>query len=534
MNISQPLLFQDFGAPDSAINEIISVQKELHELSSQALYIKRYLRHLGAVRVILEQNYFDRDYLEEFANFYSKSSRGYPNSCKRAHFFKDEYVTRELFTQALKGDEASISLLNQSYLGFTVIRPIPQAPFGRTVLSWYPDTITPPRVVEPARVYKSHIANLTFEVLGLAWQQQDSAIAACATVGLWSMLHSSAFTEFHSIPTTAQITEAANSIESTGINAFPSRGLTEIQILQAIKKLGLSPTFVRGTLPNNWFSKKHFASVCAAFIRSGYPLLIVGNYKNSYHIGHAVCAVGFRDATFPEGEKAPELYRQDEYIEVLYIHDDNVGPNVRMVIDSEIIPNDFGLDKEACVIKMSGPEYVELDEDEPTIDNNEFIPSLIIAAVHKDLRICPVQLMATGLEKAQLVNKVLNNVRQANNLGSISTLYSTRFVQVVDYLDKELEIVLGNGEELLGQVRFNLLEQLPPMSLHLAILRIASTDNTFVLLDLIYDTTDADRNRPVFGHVVYDEQVAFILTLIKRHMGDNWFDKHFGKTIKGY
>ena len=114
MNLAQPLLFQDFGAPDSAINEIISVQRQLRELSSQALYIKRYLQHLGATRIVLEQNYFDRDYLEEFASFYSKSSRGYSNSCKRAHFFKDEYVTRELFTKALKGHETSISLLNQS------------------------------------------------------------------------------------------------------------------------------------------------------------------------------------------------------------------------------------------------------------------------------------------------------------------------------------------------------------------------------------------------------------------------------------
>jgi len=533
VNIAKPLLFQDFVDQNSVINELISQQKELQELTSQARYIKRYLQHLGAKRVVLEQNYFDRDYLEEFSNFYSKSTRGYPNTCKRAHFFSNENVNRELFLDAFKGDKDAISKLNESYLGFSVIRPIPQAPFGRTVLSWYPDTSLPPRVVEPARIYNTHIANLTLQVSGLAWQQQDTAIAACATIGLWSMLHSSAFTEFHSIPTTSQITEAANQFDSSGMNAFPSRGLTEIQILQAIKQLGLSPTLIRGELANNWFSKEHFASVCAAFIRSGYPLLVVGNYKNSYRIGHAVCAVGFRDATFTEEEETSGLYRQDEYINVLYIHDDNVGPNARMTIHSEVIPNDFGFNKESCVIKMAGPDYLNLGEGEADLDDKEFIPSLIIAAVHRDLRICPVQLMLEGQNKANFLYTILNNIREQNSLDKISLMYSTRFIQLVDYMDKELQMVIGDGE-VLGSVRLNLLEQISPMSLHLAILRIASSDDTFVLLDLLYDTTDADRNRPVFGHIVYDRQVGIILDILRQKFGAKWFSKQFGSTIKAY
>ena len=45
------------------------------------------------------------------------------------------------------------------------------------------------------------------------------------------------------------------------------------------------------------------------------------------------------------------------------------------------------------------------------------------------------------------------------------------------------------------------------MSLHIGVIRFALSNST-PLMDLIYDTTDTDRNCPVFAHVVYDKTVA--------------------------
>ena len=92
--------------------------------SRQVRYLRRSLDDLGAVSVLVEPYYFDRDYLAEFSAFYCTSSAGYANVCRRLHFFKSE-ITREHLTRALADDPEAVALLSSSYLGFVVLRPIP-------------------------------------------------------------------------------------------------------------------------------------------------------------------------------------------------------------------------------------------------------------------------------------------------------------------------------------------------------------------------------------------------------------------------
>ncbi len=143
--------------------------------------------------------------------------------------------------------------MQDGYLGFVVLRPIPTARLGRTVLAWYPDPHerTTPRVTKPSRAYDCHIAGMTLRVNGIAWQQQDTDVSACATVALWSMLHSSAFDAHHAIPTTADITRYAHRTASLGSRVFPSDGLTVEQAGEAIKESGLEPEIVAGDYQRN-------------------------------------------------------------------------------------------------------------------------------------------------------------------------------------------------------------------------------------------------------------------------------------------
>jgi hypothetical protein len=153
----------------------------------QAEYLTRYLATLGAESVIEEPHYFDRDYLAEFAAFYSASARGYPNRCRRLHFFRGNIGRTDLQRMA-ESAAARDPELDQRYLGFVVLRPIVSAPFGRTVLGWYPDKKQDqPRITAPSRPYVSHLLGRDLSVTGLAWQQQDSAVGACATIALWSI-----------------------------------------------------------------------------------------------------------------------------------------------------------------------------------------------------------------------------------------------------------------------------------------------------------------------------------------------------------
>ena len=273
----------------------------------QLLYLERYLDMLNAKVIVKEKKYFDRDYLAEFAAFYSVSSKGYPNICERLHFFSGDINRRTLISAAGGKNNRTLKRLQDTYLGFIVVRPIPAAPLGRTVIKWFPDELegTTPRVVEPSRQYYVHIAGIKLSVYGLAWQQQDTGVSACATVSLWSMFHSSAFDDHHAIPTTADITRDAHKKHSFGHRLFPSTGLTIAQVCEAITERDLVPLIVEGDVKDEngrtiGFSKDRFASTCASFIRSAYPVLMVGELatqENDVGDQHAICGVGFRSCS---------------------------------------------------------------------------------------------------------------------------------------------------------------------------------------------------------------------------------------------
>ncbi len=333
MTMHQPLSFNllDFD-PNTFLDE--------YTTSNQIIYLRKYLFEIGAQTLLEEPNYFDRDYLSEFSSFYGHSARGYKNICKRIHFFSEK-ISEETFKKAIGGESKELSLFQKEYLGFIVIRPIQKAPLGKTVLKWYPEERPQyPRITKPSREYKVDICGMELKINGLAWQQQDQGVASCATVALWSMLQSSALDDYHFIPTTSEITEAAHKTASLGSRIYPTKGLTISQICEVLKEVGFAPCLIEGDikLPNGskGFSLEKFIRTCTSFIRSGYPVLLAGQlgipgYSYGYH---AICAVGFREntSTPPKGQTKGQIFIHDKNIHHLYIHDDNLGPSVRFQI----------------------------------------------------------------------------------------------------------------------------------------------------------------------------------------------------------
>jgi hypothetical protein len=457
----------------------------------QAAYLRCYLSDMGCKTVVEEPVYFDRDYLSEFSAFYGTSTRGYSNRCRRIHFFGLKFQ-RATLREALKGDEKAVQDLQESYMGFAVLRPIAAAPLGRTVLRWYPEqTPTRPRVVS-SRAYTCHLAGLPLTVEGLAWQQQDSGVGACATVALWSMLHSSALDDSCAIPTTASITEAAHRTASMGDRVFPSTSLKFPQMLEAIKELGLAPAVVDGDLKAgssvdgdpektrviDEFSAERFSVFSAAMIRSGYPVLLFGSVKGA---GHAVCLVGFREAQSPSAA-AGALEMQDATTPFFYVHDDNRGPNIRFEVQSgvggrvELVPS-------APTPLYSGPLLPD-----PVAGYGPIVPHALICAVHRDLRLSPLELHRAGRRAAGALQRQLVNRVTTQNPG---LTLSTRFARVADYLSRDLAGVLGEPSRALGAARFGLVERVPPMSLRIGVVRIGIGQQP--LLDVLFDTSDSDR-----------------------------------------
>lgn len=485
--------------------------------SKQLNYLHSYLADLDAKSAIIEPQYFDRDYLDEFAAFYGTSAKAYPNVCQRIHFF-DFRITRRALRSFFAGNEAALTKFHGGYLGFAVIRPIPASPLGRTVLRWYPD-LSPdtPRNTAPSRDYDVHLAGVRLTVRGLAWQQQDSAVGACATVGLWSMLHSSAFDDHHAIPTTADITRAAHRTASLGSRVFPSTGLTIYQLAEAIKEHKLAPIVISGDSnsiipgPNKrGFTRFGFATVCGAFVRSGYPVLIGGYLE---HVGmHAVCAVGFREPpTSLRAANSAEF--GDSYIEHFYIHDDNLGPSVKFKLC------DSGPGDPVYLVTDSPPPRFGLRQVEATHGYQRFFPSEVIAAVHDGLRLSPDTLSSQGKILAGGITFIVNDALYRQGIPEIGGLWiSCRFLKLSTYLGSDLVSAVKADPTILANARLALIEQVPPMSLHLGVVRIFA-DNAELVADFLFDTTDGDRQPTIFAHVGYVPQIEDVIDALSKKLG---------------
>ena len=384
-----------------------------------------------------------------------------------------------------------------------------------------------PRVVSPSRSYFCHLAGLSLKVDGLAWQQQDSAVGACATIALWSMLHSSALDGHHGLPTTASVTRSAHRTASLGRRMFPSGGLSIEQLCEAIKEHGLQPVVVPGDLAGKGpsarpaFSRERFSASCSALLRSGFPVLVLGQLRNPGEDesigGHAICAVGFRSAPPPVALPGTVVHH-DANIPVVYVHDDNIGPNVRFKVSTD--------GAGAVFVRPEAPVPIKPPTlPDPTTTYPEFVPGNLVVAVPEDLRSSPDALHEDGLRMAKLLSTIIAHVGKTIGHPSKAGLtVSSRFSRLRDYLGQELSRVIGSGQPRLGAVRLRLVEEVPPMSMHVGVIRVG--DGATPLFDVIRDTTDSDQNRRAFAHIVYERALVPYLDVLRSN-----FNVDFGHRI---
>lgn len=501
--------------------------------STQLRFLWSYLCGLDTKCVVEEPYYFDRDYTAEFAEFHSSSAIGYPNVCRRLHFFSRTYNASNL-KEATRLRETPKDL-QDSYLGFCVIRPLSRPLLGRTVLRWFPDPPNSdkgPRVTETSRTYTVHLLGLALHVQGLAWQQQDHRVGACATVALWSALQSAALGEFHAIPTTVEITKAAHRHGSVGQRVFPSVGLNVHQLCEATQHCGLSPILIDANIPASAtyggstlprFSPAHFLSICTSLLRSGYPMIISGSLDLGPNQGlqpHAVCATGFR-SKHPNATTGSALL-EDLDSQHIYLHDDNLGPNARFKIEKR---------------EQGTSEVISLAYDPPKLPQSAttapeyypFIPDAFVVAVPNDLRLCPIRLRDTGRQIAEELAEILPKMMQDEEH---CITVSSRFIGVREYLNKILpDLLADNKSEQLAEARFELSEKIRPMSLHLGVVRISNCGTPMV--DVIFDTTETEPQFSCLACVLFQRQLARIWEMIREQF-DLESGLVSGSSVLGY
>lgn len=299
-------------------------------------YLQQYFDELNAETILVEKDYVDRDYLQDYAECYDRCFFEYPRRTNRIHFFSCDF-TLDDFEQSLIGTpESSLTVrLKENYLGFIVVKLLPQAIIGRTCLRTY-SADRGRRNFPCLRLYPVSLYGIDLEVLSIAYQEQDRVVAACATSALWSCFQGTGKLFQHYIPAPVEITKWAtdlmpDNIVAAGARAFPNNGLTAKQMAHAISRVELEPHIFRAN------SRYNLNGGAYAYLRGKIPSLLSvqlarsGEYDLKFVGAHAVSIVGYS-----LNEESEYQYIQDGFklraakIDKLYVHDDQVGPFCRL------------------------------------------------------------------------------------------------------------------------------------------------------------------------------------------------------------
>lgn len=308
------------------------VSQKLHRI-----YFQEYFEELHAKTIVIEEGYIDRDYLEDYAAYYDRCFHDYDRRTHRLHFFDVEF-DEQAFNECITGHADAVlsdEKLQEGYLGFVVVKPLPQSIIGRTCLKTYPSDFER-RHFPSLRTYDVHLFGLELSVRSLAYQEQDTVVAACATSALWSCFQGTGKLFQHSIPPPVEITNWAGehmpeNLVVSSSRAFPNVGLTASQMALSVRRVGLEPVVI-GTKDRHVLN-----GVVYAFLKGKIPCVLVcslrelqdGVYRKKGE--HAVAVTGFSlSESIGQAHRTSGFRLRSERIDKLYCHDDQVGPFARM------------------------------------------------------------------------------------------------------------------------------------------------------------------------------------------------------------
>ena len=438
----------------------------------QLTYLSTYLEQIRCATVLIEDHYVDRDYVEDMAIFYARSLRAYPSYCQRMHFFSesfDETEWRDFLVRANRGEAEKVcQWLQDAYLGFSVTRPLPGSPLGRTVLATFGPEASHGRRREfgGSREYAVHLGGFELHVEGLAFQQQDQGVSACATIAVWSAIHRVAPMEGLPVMTPAQITEAASRYYLPGGRSLPSQGLTVNQMCEAIRAGGLAPIVIPATSP------ERDQAQLLGYMRSGLAPVLAAETLSTRE-GHAVCVVGVKVGAVKPQTDINLTYRDGATaLEGLYLNDDRLGPYASADFYN-LTDAKSGSTKTALRIRWPGSE----DEADHLI-----LRAIVVPAPAK-IRLTVARMRSLGFPIANATGILLDRTVDLNCRYDVASSYRARAFQF----------------DLTDDGAYSLAHGLV-LSRYIGLIELS--DDEGPLLDILLDSTETVANPSVLACVV--------------------------------
>ncbi len=454
---------------------------------------------VGARTVVVEADYVDRDFLLDYAGYYARCFKDYSRHCARLHFFTIEFSKTE-FEQVLSGrnDQLKSKLMSQgSYLGFIVVKPVPQTVIGRTCLTTYDDTNTD-REFPNTRNYEVHLFGIPLSVCTLAFQEQDQVVSACATSALWTAFHGTGKLFHHPIPPPIEITNAAYLVESESEpRALPNQGLSLIQIFHAIRAVTLEPFRV------NALDEHVLKSTIFGYLKSGIPLVLVfyiydnRTHPPSYMGRHAVTVTGYnigRPEAVPFGSTDFRLVASR--IDKLYVHDDQIGPFARVVFDGQhVCLTQNGVCTGVPSLSSSWPGA------DGTLDMGRIVPDILVAPLYQTIRV-PFEVIHDLILDFDSVLQELGSHGFSDVSGEFE--WSIYLISANDMKNEVLENPNIGSEE-----KREILLECMPRFLWRAHAR--SVKRNIDVIDVLFDSTEIKQGKLCHRVIPYDSKIWQLL-----------------------
>jgi hypothetical protein len=255
----------------------------------------------GVTTIVKEPRYIDADWRSQLAHFYNGNFRRFPSVCHRLHFFAG----------SVPADLEDLGALQEFYRGYTVLRPLPISPVGRTML------MAPPEMDDAVRCESIEEVDLfgwPLHIRAMPFISQDTQYHRCAHAAIWMVLRHAHLT--HGLPKRlpSDIHEAATGGVMTG-RQLPSDGVSAYQMMCAMTVLGLSPAQkpLAGTPEENEAAGllRLHAMICR-YVNSSLPPIVISDT-------HAWVIAGYARRGSTED---PRIH--------LWRHDDAAGPYIEV------------------------------------------------------------------------------------------------------------------------------------------------------------------------------------------------------------
>ena len=325
----------DVGNVADAIRHVTGWEQRSEVLDKTHLtYLDRYVNKLEVKTMVIENEYIDRHYIEDYAEYYARCFHQHPRTCSRIHFFRNEFKEAD-FIGAVSGTNPEFidKLQNgENYLGFVVLRPIPKTCIARMCLRPYEFNGTTVKIQKSRQSVSLFGIDLAVETL--PFLEQDKVVSACATSAIWVLLNAHQKAAQDALPSPSAITKSAFSPQLDEGRVFPAHGgLNLQQVARSLKAYGLEPTIFTAEQFGDDVFPLIVKEILFAYGASNIPVLLgvdaheVADGKENRLGRHLVCALGYRAK--PSGSAIPAC---PTAIDRVYVHDDRYGPYVALEV----------------------------------------------------------------------------------------------------------------------------------------------------------------------------------------------------------